>query len=166
MVVLRILSLLLALGLSSPAWAFIIDADGDIVEAYEAPGQGQGTNNSTDYTEFQCSRTGTGDPLTDFGCVANDGTLCSANTGAICDTQRVPAGRCAAGNSSTCVFPKGAGFCVAHPGTTYDDTLVGCIPDSPGDAGATTGTFASAVCAAGSTMVPPCWTTTSEMLPR
>lgn len=148
MVVLRILSLLLALGLSAPAFAAITDSDGNIVEAYESPGV-QGANNFTDYTEFQCARDGTGNPLTDFGCVTNDGTLCSAVTGAICDTQRVPEGRCAAGNSGTCIFPKGAGHCVADAGTTYDDTLVGCLPDNTANHGATTGTFASTVCSAG-----------------
>jgi len=161
MVVLRIFTLLLALGFSAPAFAYIIDGDGDIVAAYRSVGIG-GDNNNTDYTQFQCARDGTGSPLTDFGCVDGAGGLCSAVTDAICDVQRVPAGRCAAGNSGVCIFPLGAGFCVASGATTYDDNKVGCLPDAAGDHGATTGTFAAAVCAAGSgscdmsTNVPSC----------
>ncbi len=84
MVVLRIFTLLLALGFSAPASAALI------VAPYEAPGV-QADNNSTDYTQFMCTRDASGNPFSDFGCVDNTGVLCSANTTGICDTQRVPA---------------------------------------------------------------------------
>jgi hypothetical protein len=95
MVALRLFALLLLAALALPASADVFP--------YEAVGI-QGRNNLVDSNAQSCSQTD--------GCYTRTGAKCSANPGARCDLQIVPAGRCTYGaltaggpGDPICVWP-------------------------------------------------------------
>ena len=111
----RALLLLLAIAVADTAAAVAVVAPYQEIV-------GNGRNNLTDVTAFgSCGFTIDGGGNFVPG-VCRDRTGAPCPAGAVCDLERVPAGRCSHGANAICIWPAGAGFCNA-------DSTRGCLSD-------------------------------------